>query len=100
MKDLAAEGPLAKLYAATVFYSLSSRVKITGTSFNEGGRSLGAAKGVVSRLATPFVPQGVPPQLPNYFFAFGGYRAAFRRLANSSTLLISSKLCTCLPAVR
>lgn len=36
-------------------------------SLKKGRKSLNAAKGLVSGLATPLVPQGVPPRLSNLF---------------------------------
>ena len=52
-----------------------SRVPILTSLPYEGGTSLSAAKGVVCVLATPFVPQSVPPGPLNLF----SHRAATRR---------------------
>jgi hypothetical protein len=50
---------------------LNDCLKITCTDCGKGGTSLSAAKGVVHRRTTPFVFQGVPPNLYRLFLPRG-----------------------------
>ena len=51
----------------------------------EGGTSWSAAKGVVCGSATPFVPQGVPPNLFKLFLR-GDWLPAFAASVRAATI--------------